>query len=117
MPLKVVAPVTAARCDTVPAALILVIPGGLVVRSRARMSSRAKVQPEPPTASPGDSAMYDSGPEGTEYAGAKLVTVPESLTRLSRPRTAATRSPSLRGPARSRMPRRCSQRSHEAAEL
>ena len=57
MPLKVLTPVTVARCDTLPVALILVVPGGRRVRSSARTSSRAKLQPVPSTATLGDSAM------------------------------------------------------------
>src|SRR5438270_12306503 len=56
--------------------------------------------------------MYGSAGSGTEYRGAKFETAPEGCRSFSRPRAAMTRLPSLRGPAKSKIPATCNHLSH-----
>jgi hypothetical protein len=58
-----------------------VMPGGLEVRSKAATESRANTHEPLSSLNPGEMAMYDSGPGGGEYEGAKRVVCPAASKR------------------------------------
>ena len=64
MPKRPETPLMSARWDTPPVGLMRVMPGGLEVRSNAATASRANTHEPLLSLSPGEMAMYVSGPGG-----------------------------------------------------